>query len=224
MKYKHILFDLDGTLWDFKSNSKDTLEDIYEKHTLSQKLNTDFETFHQQYYIINDVYWTRYGKGEITKDELRYGRFNQSFQYFGYENHELAKIINTEYISEAPYKTKLLEGCIEILEYLKTKYTLHIITNGFPEVQHIKLKNCGLLPYFQYLFISEEIGFNKPDARIFEHALKTINSQKEECLMVGDNWEADIIGAMNAGMDYVHLSDLSEGKSISKLEEIKAFL
>jgi putative hydrolase of the HAD superfamily len=224
MAYQHILFDLDGTLWDFHQNSKDTLHTLFGEHQLDKHLNCDFDSYYESYLQINDQYWALFRENKIDKFELRYGRFNASFKAFDYENLDLAKTINDAYLLMSPYKTKLLEGTLDLLDYLKDKYTLHIVTNGFPEVQHIKMSNSGLLPYFQELFISEEIGYNKPDKKIFEHIFGKLNTTAENCIMIGDSWEADIIGAMNADMAYIYLGKESKDNTVQKLEEIKGML
>jgi putative hydrolase of the HAD superfamily len=221
MAYQHILFDLDGTLWDFHQNSKDTLQALFEEHQLAKYLNCDFEAYYKSYLLINDHYWALFRESKIDKFELRYGRFNASFKAFNFEHLELAKTINDAYLSMSPYKTKLLEGTLDLLDYLKTKYTLHIVTNGFPEVQHIKMSNSGLRPYFQELFISEEIGYNKPDKKIFEHIFEKLNTKAADCIMIGDSWDADIIGAQNVNMDYIFIGKVSNAHTVQKLEEIK---
>jgi putative hydrolase of the HAD superfamily len=224
MAYQHILFDLDGTLWDFHQNSKDTLHTLFGEHQLAECLKCDFEMYYKNYYQINDQYWALFRENKIDKNELRYGRFNASFKAFNFENLDLAKSMNDAYMNLSPYKTKLLEGTLDLLDYLINKYTLHIVTNGFPEVQHIKMSNSGLLPYFQELFISEEIGYNKPDKKIFEHIFEKLNTKASDCIMIGDSWEADIIGAMNVDMDYIYLGKESKDRTILKLEEIKGML
>ncbi len=224
MLYQHILFDLDGTLWDFHANSKTTLEVLFKTHQLEKILNCDFETYYKRYFQINDEYWALYREHKITKLELRIGRFNASFKAFGHDNLSLAETMNNDYMLESPYKTKLIDGTIELLEYLKTKYTLHIVTNGFPEVQHIKMSNSGLSPYFQEVFISEEIGYNKPDKRIFEYIFKTLNANAEHCIMIGDSWDADIQGAINVGMDYIYLGQERKAKTVQTLKELKELL
>ncbi len=225
MTYQHILFDLDGTLWDFHENSKDTLHTLFGEHQLAVQLNCDFETYYESYIKINDHYWALFRDNKIDKNELRYGRFNASFKAFAYDNLDLAKTFNDAYLKLSPYKTKLLEGTFELLDYLKEKYTLHIVTNGFPEVQHIKMTNSGLLPYFQELFISEEIGYNKPDKKIFEYIFEKLNTTADKCIMIGDSWEADIIGAKNVNMDYIYLGkEKKDDRTILKLEEIKKLL
>ncbi len=225
MPYQHILFDLDGTLWDFHANSRSTLEVLFEENRLQHYLNCDFEAYYKSYYRINDHYWALFRDNKIDKNELRYGRFNASLKAFHYDNLDLAKVMNEAYLLLSPYKTKLIDGTLDLLQYLKTKYTLHIVTNGFPEVQHIKMKNSGLLPYFQEMFISEEIGYNKPDKKIFEHIFEKLNTTASDCIMIGDSWEADIIGAKNVEMDYIYLAkEKQDQNSILKLEEIKEIL
>jgi putative hydrolase of the HAD superfamily len=140
-----------------------------------------------------------YNNKKITKDELRKRRFHETFLEFGYDNFDLSYFVSESYIKLSPYGTVLKKGARELLETLSVNYKLHVITNGFKEVQHIKLKQCDLQKYFDNIIISEDIGHNKPNLEIFKEAERQGNTTKEACLMIGDNFEADIIGAKNAG-------------------------
>jgi putative hydrolase of the HAD superfamily len=195
----HIFFDLDNTLWDFDKNSREAIKHLYQAFDIIKHCNTSYVDFLNTYETINHELWYLYNLNKTTKEELRYMRFYKTFLHFGYDDLELANNWADAYLKISPYKTHLIEGAIETLEYLKPKYKLHLITNGFKEVQEIKLVTCDLKKYFEHIIISEDYGFNKPDIRIFELAQNLANTGKENCMMIGDNYEADIKGALNAG-------------------------
>ncbi len=223
---KHLFFDLDDTLWDFESNSKLVLINLFKKYNLNTLLNTNFNDFFKTYKIINTQLWQQYSLNIITKKYLRIYRFELSFNVFNYSNIDLSVAFSEDYISLSPYGTKLIPQTIEVLDYLKPKYQLHIITNGFKEVQHIKLNNCNLLPYFNQVIISEEHQTNKPDKRIFEIAQQLAKASKNECLMIGDNFDNDIIGANNAGWQAIWLNNSSNTppNSINTLKDLTKYL
>ena len=201
--YKHIFFDLDHTLWDFESNSKKTLAEIFDTFQLKQKGIFNFDQFYQTYQPINDQYWYLYHNKKVAKAELRVGRFRETLSRFNIEDEAMAEGIAAMYLNESPKKHILFPNALEILEQLAKRYTLHIITNGFKEVQHQKIENSGLNPFFKTTIISEDIGFQKPQPEIFDYALKIANAEKNNCLMSGDNILTDIEGAMNFGIDAV---------------------
>lgn len=196
---KHVFFDLDRTLWDFETNSHLTLKELFGELQLEEKLGIEAEAFIRQYKRINEGYWTDYRNGVVTKEELRSGRFKTTMKHFGLEDSELAAEFGERYISRSPLKTALVDGTIELLEHLKPKYELHIITNGFSEVQHIKMKESGLESYFKEVIISEIVGYKKPHVNVFRYAENAAKSTPENSIMIGDHYEADIVGALNAG-------------------------
>jgi putative hydrolase of the HAD superfamily len=204
---KHIFFDLDDTLWDFEKNSGKVLQQLFLEYDLTSKLKTDFENFHFTYKKINLSLWQQYSKKEIDKQYLRNHRFNIVFNKFGYNNYEENLNITEHYLTRAPKGTHLKTGCIEVLEYLNQKYHLHIITNGFKEIQFIKIDGCGLRSYFKNIIISEEHNLTKPDEQIFRLAENFANADKENCVMIGDNFESDIQGAINAGWKAIWLTE-----------------
>jgi putative hydrolase of the HAD superfamily len=204
--YRHLFFDLDNTLWDFETNSYHALESAFQQLGLHEKLPS-FDDYFKIYYRINHHLWELYRNREITKEKLIVKRFEDSLQEYGLPQPGKGKEINEEYLSQMPLKTQLVEGAREVLEALHKKYKLHIITNGFREVQHQKLANSQLEHFFDKVFISEVIGAPKPNREIFEHALKSTNARKQESLMIGDSWEADIKGALEFGIDQVFLSN-----------------
>lgn len=195
----HLFFDLDNTLWDFDLNSFNVLDELYRDLKLSDRLNTDFVTFHGFYKKKNDELWQLYYKKQIEKSELRYRRFYDSFLNFGLDDLALSKHLSEEYVRISPFSKALKPGTFETLEKLSSSHHLHVITNGFKEVQNIKIDNCGLRPYFKEIIISEEYGYTKPHIEIFRLAEQMAGATKEECVMIGDNWVSDIEGALGAG-------------------------
>ncbi len=206
MPYETIFFDLDHTLWDFEKNSSEALSELIAKFNLLQKGVSSVDSFLKEYFIINLRLWEDYRKNIISKESLRYDRFHQALKKFEIDDFELAKAIGNEYVAIAPYKTNLFPYSIEVLKYLKNKYMLHIITNGFEEVQHLKLRNSELTPYFSEVITSERSGFKKPDERMFLFSLDLTRANAETSLMIGDSLEADIIGAKNIGMHQVYFN------------------
>ncbi|MGZ3885231.1 MAG: YjjG family noncanonical pyrimidine nucleotidase [Bacteroidia bacterium] len=216
----HLFFDLDNTLWDFDANSQLTLSGLFKTHGLDQKLSTDFDIFFEKYVAINDALWHLYYFKKIGKNELRYKRFYDAFLYFGYDDLVLSKKMAEDYLREAPYSKALKPGCIEVLEHLGKKAELHIITNGFAEVQNIKLDNCGLRPYFSQIIISEEHGLTKPDAGIFRLAEQMTGASAAESVMIGDNLVSDIDGAVGAGWRAVYYNYKNTAPSKHKVHHI----
>jgi putative hydrolase of the HAD superfamily len=212
--YKHIFFDLDRTLWDFEQNMRDALAEIF----VNRKLDIAFpdkDTFIECYNRNNHYLWDKYLKGELTKDVLRYKRFDITLKEYGINNKELAKTIGEEYLEIMPLKTALIPGTHEVLEYLAPKYNLHILSNGFKEVQLPKLKRCKIDHYFEWVITSEHSGYHKPDKRAFGYALSKANAKKSESIMVGDDYEVDIMGAKKFGIDQIYFSP-KNSKSNSK--------
>ena len=228
----HILIDLDDTLWDFRRNSKIAMQEIYNDYELN-KLYDSFESFFEVYTTKNHQLWEQYAKGEITKDYLSLERFLYPLRVVGAEDVELAKRLGEDFLHRTTLQTNLVDGAIETLEYLKSKgYTLSIISNGFIEVQYTKLRRSGLLPYFSNVFLSEEVGYQKPDIRFFQAVLDRLNATPAECLVIGDNLQTDIQGALNANMRAIFYNTHSaqpsknefSGQIIANLLEIKTIL
>ena len=201
MQYNHIFIDLDRTLWDFESNSKETFIEIFTKHKLDRYCQ--FRDFFSEYRKINEKLWKEYRLGKITKEALSWQRFYKSIKLFGIDSIEEAKSMSYDYISISPTKTKLLPYSKNILQYLSAKYNLHIITNGFKEVQYLKIDNCGLSPFFTSIFTSEEVGCNKPHKDFFNFVIAKTKATKQESIVIGDDIEADIKGASNVCIDTI---------------------
>jgi putative hydrolase of the HAD superfamily len=223
-KYKHLFFDLDHTLWDFDTNSKTVLKAIYEEMDLGRYQIPSFEVFHQTYLPINGQYWARYHHQLLPKEELRVGRFQETLRRFKVDDIALAKSIAHLYTERSPYQTLLFPDAIETLDYLYAKYEIHLITNGFEEIQAIKIKQSGLEKYFKHIFISEKVGHQKPDKRIFIHAMEVSGASVSESLMIGDNMQTDIAGAKSVGMDQVFFNPnlkKNRGKATYEIVELK---
>jgi putative hydrolase of the HAD superfamily len=226
-QYKqHIFFDLDHTLWDFDKNSALTFKKLFKRHDIPLSL----EVFLGVYVPINLNYWKLYREEKIEKEVLRFSRLDDTFKALNLSiSSDLIRILSDEYITYLCTFNHLFDGTLEILEYLKPKYKLHIITNGFKEVQQGKLKKSGIAPYFKTVTNSEMVGVKKPNRKIFHHALALANADIDTSLMIGDNLEADILGAKNMGMDALcfnyHKTKIPEIIiAINKLSELKQYL
>lgn len=226
---KHIFFDLDRTLWDFEANSKKALEHIFHQYKLHSHFH-HFESFHHTYLKINNDLWKKYGKKKITKEQLRDTRFLKTLQQHQVNDEDLALKISEAYINLSPNQTQLFPNALDTLSELKNRgYILHIITNGFQEVQYIKLNNSNLSPFFDVIVCSEHIGFNKPDKRIFIHALELADAKVEESMMIGDDLQVDVLGANQVGMEAVLFDPEKKHKSrafrvVNDLKELLEFL
>jgi len=209
-RYRHLFFDLDHTLWDFEANAKETLHELCEANGLLEKGVTDFDQFFKCYSYHNEQLWQRYTSGTIRQDELRWKRMWLSLLDFKIADELLAKSLAVQFLERLPNRKNLFPYTIEILEYLKNKkYVLHLITNGFENVQHNKLLNSKLSDYFEEVVTSEKANSLKPNKEIFEFALQVTGADANESIMIGDNIDADIKGAMNAGLDTVFVNHLS---------------
>lgn len=202
MNYKHLFFDLDHTLWDFEKNSSETLRDMYTNYELSA-YGHNFDSFYSKYKVVNSELWSDYRKNKIDKAYLRDNRFYFSLQKIGVNDKLLANKLSNQYLEDSPRKGYLFPNTHNVLENLSKKYDLHIITNGFKEAQVVKMQTCDLDKYFKEIIISEEVGFNKPDKRIFDYALEKTNATISDSIMIGDDMESDIIGAKNAGINQI---------------------
>ena len=231
MAYKDLFFDLDHTLWDFETNSKETIQELYITHRLADLGIVDFDGFYSTYSAHNHRLWDRYTKGFIKQEELRWKRVYLSLLDFKVANEPLAKAMSQAYLEILPNKTHLFPYTIEILEYLKQKeYKMHLITNGFESVQFKKIKNSGLADYFIEVITSEASNSLKPQKEIFEYALKNTNASIDESIMIGDNESADIQGGINIGMDTIFVNHIQvvptvpATYTITHLKELENFL
>ncbi|MCK8521648.1 YjjG family noncanonical pyrimidine nucleotidase [Aquimarina sp. D1M17] len=223
---KHIFFDLDHTLWDFDKNSFFAFQMVFEKFKVAIGVNQ----FLESYKPVNMKYWKLYREERVTKLELRRGRLIEAFGLFEIEYPiQVIDEMSEDYISFLPLNNYLIDGAKDLLDYLEPKYNMHIITNGFREVQENKLENSGIKNYFLTVTNSEEAGVKKPNPHIFKQALKSSGANVDNSVMIGDNYEADILGAQNLGFKTIcfnyHREKLPvEDIQVSQLREIKMYL
>ena len=203
LKYKHIFFDLDRTLWDFDAAAEVAFERIYDKYNLKDLGIPSAHEFHEVYHPLNERLWELYREDKITKDYLNRTRFVLPLEHYGIHDTDLADHLSEDYVYWSPRIVRLVHGTMELLDYLKPKYHLHLITNGFQEVQDTKLTGSGLKSYFETLTVSEEVGVKKPNPEIFHYALRKAQATAEESLMIGDEMAVDIDGARAAGIDQI---------------------
>ena len=219
--YQHIFFDLDRTLWDFDAAAEVAFERIYEQYHLHELGIPNAHNFHEVYHPLNERLWEQYRANEITKDELNRTRFVLPLEHFGIHDVALADHLSEDYMYWSPRIVRLVPGTMELLQYLKPKYHLHLITNGFQEVQHIKLSGSGMEPYFETLTVSEEVGVKKPNPEIFRYALAKAQATAEESLMIGDEMDVDIDGARAAGIDQLFFNPSGKPVEGSRTYEVR---
>jgi len=200
--YKCVFIDLDDTLWDFHANAKESLHEVYMVRNLNNYFE-DFDHFFKIYAKRNLELWDMYGKGLIDQKFLKTERFRYPLAKMGHDNLQLAEQIGVQFLDFLPTKTTLVPFAKELLDYLKPKYPLTIISNGFVEVQYKKLRATNLEAYFEHIVLSESAKALKPDKQIFEYALRLNGIKASEAIMIGDSFEADIQGAKNAGIDQI---------------------
>lgn len=229
-KYKHIFFDLDRTLWDFDAAAEVAFERIYEQYNLKSLGIPSAHEFHEVYHPLNERLWELYREDKITKADLNRTRFLKPLEHYGIHDVKLADHLSEDYVYWSPRIVRLVPGTMELLDYLKPKYHLHLITNGFEEVQDTKLTLSGMKPYFETLTVSEEVGVKKPNPEIFQYALRKAHATAEESLMIGDEMVVDIDGARAAGIDTVLFNPRGEKIEgtrtfeVRNLQEIKQIL
>ena len=227
-QYKHLFFDLDHTLWDFDANAKETLSELYSFFDLNNRIQIPFDDFYPKYLYHNELLWDRYHKGLISSEELKWKRMWRTLLDFKIADEALAKEMSAKFLEILPTKKLLFPHTIEILNYLTEKnYSLHLITNGFETTQWSKLNNSGLGKYFTHVITSEGSNSLKPKKEIFDFAMDKAGASLPESIMIGDNLDADIQGAMNAGMDTIfvnHINAVPEIKptyTVTHLKELE---
>jgi putative hydrolase of the HAD superfamily len=230
-KYHHLLFDLDHTLWDFDSNAKESLNELYCMFELESKLIAPFQLFYTSYLKHNRILWDRYEKGYISREDLKWKRMWRSLIDFNIGNEVMAKEMSAKFLEILPTKKQVFEYTFEILDYLTSKgYAIHCITNGFEKTQWSKLNNSNLAHYFTHVITSENSNSIKPEKEIFEYALKKIDGNAADCIMIGDSPTADIQGALNVGIDtifvnYIHADcSIIPTHTIYHLRELESIL
>lgn len=227
--YKCIFFDLDHTLWDYETNSCDTLQELFNNYGLADCGVTDCTSFQQQFRKINIELWDLYDRGVITNDIIRAQRFKRILEHFNVFDEKLCNDLSVDYLNECPKRAKLMPHAIETLEYLADHYEMTVVTNGFEEIQNVKLTAGNLHGFFNHVITSQKAGHRKPSREIFEYAMKVNGIQSHEAVMIGDNLITDIGGARNAQIDpiffnpdkIVHKSDVKhEITSLAELQDI----
>jgi putative hydrolase of the HAD superfamily len=231
MHYEHLFFDLDHTIWDFETNSKEAMLDVYNINQLSEKGVPDFDAFFEKYSYHNHRLWDKYSKGQLKQEELRWKRMWLSLIEFKIADEALSRKMGASFLEILPNKNKLFPYTIEILSYLKNKgYQMHLITNGFEKVQFNKIEKSNISSYFIEVITSEGSNSLKPNKEIFEHALEKSGASIDKSIMIGDNIEADIIGAMNIGMDTIFvnhinaITDIQPTYTVYHLKELENIL
>lgn len=202
-QYTCIFFDLDHTLWDYETNSKETLQELFTAYNLAEKGVSDFSSFHREFKRVNAELWILYDGGKIGSEVIRAERFKQILQVFKAFEEKLCTEISHEYLYTCPKKSNLMPGAISTLDYLSAKYKMSIITNGFEEIQNLKLTAGKLHKYFDHIVTSQHAGFKKPSREIFDYTLTKNNIVSHQALMIGDNLVTDIGGARQASIDSV---------------------
>lgn len=222
---KHIYFDLDNTLWDHRKNSEITLQQMFHDNFALNDYDLSFDDWHDVFVVQNEILWANLRDGHIDKKELRERRFKDAFEHFKIFDKEIHNDFELNYLNFMGKKTEVVEGAVELLEYLKPKYSLHIITNGFEEVSYEKVNNSTLQGYFQTLTTADEVHVRKPNPIIFKHALAKNHALPEESLLIGDDWIADVHGALNMGMRAIFFNSLDEEHEwISSVPEVKSLI
>ncbi len=214
-RYKHIFIDFDRTLWDFDSNCREVLMEIYHKFQLFETFS-GFDEFYTHYIEYNSALWQLYRENAIDKDEISWKRFSLTIQEGGLVDKNLAKKMSEEYLTLSPTKNKLFPHVKFSLIYLKKQYTLHLITNGFKKVQLEKIKNTQLDCFFTNVYTSEDLGVNKPEPAYFEKAMQLSNASGKNALVIGDDFLIDIMGAANAGIDQMWFNPHKAEPPVSK--------
>ena len=229
--YRHLFFDLDHTLWDFETNANETLHQLYYDYGLARHGTFTLPQFTARYNQVNHALWRLYQANKISQHQLRDTRFVRTLTKLGVAEADVPADIAARFTSILPQKSAVFPHTHAVLDYLKAKgYHLHLITNGFEDMQHHKLASADLTRYFEEIVTSEASGCLKPDPRMFAHALARAGATAAESLMVGDNLECDVLGAYNAGIDQVYFNpgrrrhSLQITHEISSLDELRTFL
>ncbi len=215
-KYEHLFFDLDHTLWDFENNARDSMIDIFHEFEVNKITTTDFNGFYEKYSEHNRLLWERYQKGFISAEELKWKRMWRTLLDFKVGDEDLAKNMGKRFLEILPTKQSVFPYTIEILNYLFEKnYQLHLITNGFEKTQWSKIKNSKIDHFFTHVITSESSNSMKPEKEIFQYAIQKANTDVSKSIMIGDNLEADIKGAIDFGMDCIFVNHINAETSLT---------
>lgn len=221
-KYKHLFFDLDHTLWDFDKNTSEAIEEIYKIFHFSSWSFFTFDDFMKVFHEVNNYLWDKFNHGLIDRIDLRNKRFNLILEKLGVNSNEIPSGIGEKYLELAPVKSGVIDDTHEILEYLKPNYQLHIISNGFDDVQHSKMKASRIHGYFDVIVTSDSSGHRKPQRGIFDFAMDRAGASLDDSIMIGDNINTDIIGAQNASMDHIYYNPNKIPHSLDVTYEIES--
>ena len=228
---RHIFFDLDNTLWDHRKNAYLTIKELFSQQKISELYKIDFDLFHDAYHEINEKLWEQIRDGEIDKEYLRKYRFYNTFLRFDVEDQELADYFEHHFLDEILKYNELVPGATDLLDYLESKeYKMHIISNGFQEVTERKCVLSGIADYFETITSADSVGVRKPRPEIFQYSLDLAKAEKNESLMIGDDWIADVKGAQRFGIDVISFDVYDDNpqeddlKVIRNLSELKAIL
>ena len=202
-RYKNLFIDLDDTIYDFSGASRESFRETYDLLHYERYFDS-FEHYLSLYEPYNLELWRIYGEGKITKEELNKRRYSHPLECVGVKDQQLADTFCHEALGRIPTKGPLMPGAMEILEYLRPKYNMYILSNGFKELQSRKMRTAGIDGYFDALILSEDIGINKPNRELYEYALEKTGSILSESLMIGDMFDTDIVGAANIGMEQMY--------------------
>ncbi len=205
-KYNHIFFDLDRTIWDFDASADDSFNRMYNKYGLGKLGVPSLKILREHYEKHNDLLWSWYRKGEILKEVLNIRRFEMTLADFGIHDQAITIGMSEDYVLVNTEKSFLFPSAIESLEYLASKYPMHLVTNGFQEVQEQKFNIARLDRFFKSVTTSEEAGIKKPEPGIFHYAFKKAACSPDESIYIGDDMEVDVFGARNVGMDQVYFN------------------
>ena len=219
--YKHLFFDLDHTLWDFDRNTSEAISEIYKIFNFAE-WPFHFSDFMKYFHETNDYLWNKFNHGQIDRMELRNSRFNIILEKLGIPVDDVPSGIGDAYLDIAPSKSNVIDYTHEILQYLRPKYQLHIISNGFDDVQHRKMKAADIYHYFDKIVTSDNSGYRKPQKEIFDYALHQANASRENSIFIGDNMDTDIIGAQNAAIDHIYYNPQTKSHSSPVTYEIKS--
>ncbi|MFA7686301.1 MAG: YjjG family noncanonical pyrimidine nucleotidase [Moheibacter sp.] len=228
---RHIFFDLDNTLWDYRRNAKIILAKLFEEFQIQEKYAFSFNEFYPFYYESNESLWADLRDQKVTKEELRDRRFPEAFRNMGIPNPDFAMDFEERFVNEVTQSNYLVEGAEELLEYLQYKYSIHILSNGFEEVTHRKIENSIIRNYVKTITTAESAGVPKPDPIAFQTALNNAGVEKENSLYIGDDWIADMVGASRFGMKAIFFNPLNENHLwieevpvVEKLIDLKNYL
>jgi len=221
MKYQHLFFDLDHTIWDFETNAKESLQDLYTAHNLVGRGVESFDHFFDHYSAHNHRLWDRYTKGFIKQEELKWKRMWLALLEFKIADEKLSRQMSLDFLEILPTKKALFEGTTELLTYLQGKgYQMHLVTNGFENVQHQKIKHAGLDSYFGAVITSEASNSLKPNKEIFDYAFAKTGATATASIMIGDNQDADIQGGIDAGMDTIFVNHIGATPHVKATHEV----